>query len=85
MIYVFTLGQPEEKIKEFAQEIFNLGKGAYNLSAASHPQLYKLGVRQIIHDGNPNEIQCMDGYLYANKVALGEEVDKKEILVIKPQ
>lgn len=86
MIRVFTLGQPDEKIKAFAKDIFALPKGAYNLpsSAPLFEKLYPLGVRQIIHDGNPDEIRCMDGHLYALNLSLGDNIDDKELLIIKP-
>jgi hypothetical protein len=84
MIRVFTLGHPDEKIKAFAQEIFSLPKGAYNLpgSRPLFEKLYPLGVRQIIHDGTPDEIQCMDGHLYALRLSLGKNIDEKDLLRI---
>ena len=91
MIQVFTLDKPNPKIKELAKEIFALPKGAYNLPLAHHhPQkelmdkLYKLGARQIIHDGKPDEIQCMDGHHYAVNLVTGEKMPDTDILVIKP-
>ena len=68
-----------------------MAKGAYNLSASnsnsSHTllfdQLYSLGVRQIIHDGTPDEIHCLDGYLYATNTAAGKEFEEKDLLRIK--
>ena len=89
MIKVFTLSDPNPKIKDFASEIFSLGKGAYNLPTRNHPkqklfdELYKLEVRQIIHDGKSDEIQCVDGYLYAQNLALGQPIKAKDMLVIK--
>jgi len=86
MIEVFTQGKPDEKIKQFAAEIFKLKPGAYNLPQPNNPlfeKLYKIGVRQIIHDGKPDEIQAMDGYLYALNSAGGKQTDEKDVLRIK--
>ena len=90
MIQIFTLGQPSEKLRDFAAEIFKLPQGDYNLPVKNHPQealfetLYNLGVRQIIHDGKANEIQCLDGFLYAASTVNKEKIPSQNILVIRP-
>lgn len=88
MIQVFTLGKPNPQIKNVAKDIFQLEKGAYNLPDQNHPQkelfalFYQLGIRQIIHDGKADEIVCLNGYLYPQKVA-GLPIDEEEFLRIK--
>lgn len=90
MIQLFTLSRPDPAIKALAKEIFALPKGAYNLLSSNQQhqslfdKLYRLGVRQVIHDGNPDLIECLDGYLYAEKLSTGEKIDDKEILRIRP-
>lgn len=90
MIQVFTLAKPDHKLTNFKKEIFGLAKGVYNLPTCNHPnqllfdQLYTLGVRQIIHDGTTDEIECLDGYLYATSLGAGKTIDEKDILRLKP-
>jgi hypothetical protein len=90
MIQVFTLAKPDSLITAYAAELFNLTKGAYNLPQPGSPhrelfdKLYKLGVRQIIHDGKADEIVCMDGYQYATNLLTGDKLPEQDILRIKP-
>ena len=89
MIEVFTLGAPGKILQDFSDEIFLLPKGAYNLPAINDPRqklfdkLYTYGVRQIVvYDEGPEEIRCMDGHLFAEKMGRGQTLSQNEILVI---
>lgn len=91
MIEIFCIGKPHEKIRDFAPDLAKLKQGAYNLPyhEKNNPNkplfelLYRLGVRQIIHDGVADVVKAMDGYLYAQSRAVDSPVPKDEILFIK--
>jgi len=89
VIQLFTLGQPDPAIKDLATDIFALPKGAYNLISNNYQQkelfdrLYLLGVRQVIHDGKADLIECLDGYLYAENLVDGKSADDKDVLRIE--
>ena len=87
MIEIYTQSNPDKRIEDYKADIFALKQGAYNLPQASNPlfaKLYEIGVRQIIHDGKPDEIRCMDGYLFATKSAFAQEIPSEDLLIIKP-
>jgi hypothetical protein len=93
MIKIYTRGEPDERIKDYAAEIFGLEekRAAYNLPLPSHPQkdlfekLFQLGVVQIIHDGKADEIRCINGYTSAINRALGNPNHFGEIITISRQ
>jgi len=88
MIEIYTFSKPDEKIKGYAKEIFSLEKGVYNLPTSDNSKkdlfekLYSLGVRQIIHDGKPNLIRCMDGHLFAELTVAGTDPESSDLLII---
>ncbi|OGC21167.1 hypothetical protein A2291_01480 [candidate division WOR-1 bacterium RIFOXYB2_FULL_42_35] len=71
MIEIFTVDNPDKKLKSLTKDIFDLPKGNYDLPTHDHSQqkildqLYQLGVRQIIHDGSKQEIHCLNGFKFA--------------------
>ncbi|PIS28715.1 hypothetical protein COT42_07220 [Candidatus Saganbacteria bacterium CG08_land_8_20_14_0_20_45_16] len=90
MIKVYTKGEPDEQIKQYAGAIFALEKKkrAYNLPLPGHPQqdlfekLFKLGVVQIIHDGKSDKIHCLNGYTQSINVMLGRKTNfGREIII----
>lgn len=89
MIKIFTIGKPDSRIKNLAGEIFSLPEGAFNLPMDSSPnpalfeKLYSLGAKQIICDGIPDEITCLDGYLYAQNLMNMADIPAEEVLRLK--